>query len=322
MRYSALAELPPPPLGKTGWPWTCESQRLPATMPDGLPWPKVSIVTPSYKQGQFIEETIRSVLLQSYPDLEYIIIDGGSTDCSVDVIKSYEPWLSYWVSEPDLGQANAINKGFALCRGDIVAWLNSDDTYTPNAIQTVVQHILSHACNVIYGNCNLMDETGAVSGVIVPPRVTFDSLIRFWVRNSIPPQPAIFFRRRVLDEIGPLDESLRYAMDYDLWLRMAENHSFDHINAVLGNYRLHSDSKTVSESTDFRPEWHRVSQKYRRVENLQYQLSFWTACGLYKLNILKSLIWGVIKKYSWLKPLENFILKIVGRQYERVARGR
>ena len=105
MHCPTLAELPPPPPDKTGWPWSEESPPLPATMPDGSPWPRISIVTPSYNQGQFIEETIRSVLLQGYPNLEYIVMDGGSTDNSVEIVRNYNSWLAYWVSEPDRGQA-------------------------------------------------------------------------------------------------------------------------------------------------------------------------------------------------------------------------
>ena len=133
-RCPTLAELPTPPAGKTGWPWTVETPPLPPARPDGSPWPRISIVTPSYNQGQFIEETIRSILLQGYPDLEYIIIDGGSTDQSVEIIKKYEPWLTYWVSEKDRGQAHAINKGFARVSGEIGGYLNSDDFYLPNAL--------------------------------------------------------------------------------------------------------------------------------------------------------------------------------------------
>src|SRR5215469_2917833 len=118
MRNARLADLPPPPAGHTGWPWTIESMPSPPARTDGSPWPTISIVTPSYNQGQFIEETIRSVLLQGYPALEYIIIDGGSTDQSVEIIKKYEPWLTYWISESDRGQSHAINKGFKRATGE------------------------------------------------------------------------------------------------------------------------------------------------------------------------------------------------------------
>src|SRR5438105_6022991 len=137
MRCPTLSELPSPPLGKTDWPWTEDSNQSPGQKNHSNPWPKISIVTPSYNQGQFIEETIRSVLLQGYPDLEYIIIDGGSQDESVEIIKKYEPWLTYWVSEQDRGQSHAINKGFDRSTGLILGWLNSDDVLLPNALATV-----------------------------------------------------------------------------------------------------------------------------------------------------------------------------------------
>jgi len=137
MPCPTLSELPPPPLGKAGWPWTKESPQLPDAMPDGHPSSRVSIVTPSYNQEQFIEETVRSVLLQGYPNLEYIITDGGSTDDSVDTIHKHEPWLAYWVSEPDRGQAHGINKGFLRSGGDILGWINTDDTYEKGAVSLV-----------------------------------------------------------------------------------------------------------------------------------------------------------------------------------------
>src|SRR5213592_2149932 len=129
-----LVDLPAPPWGKSGWPWTVESPQLTDTRPDGYPWPRISIVTPSYNQGQFIEETIRSVLLQGYPNLEYIVIDGGSTDESIAILRKYEKWIAHWVSERDKGQSEAINKGFAQATGEIFAWLNSDDVYERGAI--------------------------------------------------------------------------------------------------------------------------------------------------------------------------------------------
>src|SRR5467141_2605988 len=134
MRCPTLAELPPPPAGRSGWPWTQETQSLPSGRADSSPWPRISIVTPSYNQGEFIEETIRSILLQGYPDLEYIVMDGGSTDGSVNIIKKYERWLAYWISENDRGQVHAINKGFSRASGVIYNWINSDDSLRPGAL--------------------------------------------------------------------------------------------------------------------------------------------------------------------------------------------
>src|SRR5437868_3021326 len=132
-----LRDLPPPPAGKTGWPWTQESPSVPPLTAVGKSWPKISIVTPNYNYGAWLEETIRSVLLQGYPNLEYIVIDGASQDNSVAVIEKYAPYLDYWVSERDKGQTNAINKGFARSTGEIMGWLNSDDLLLPNALRNI-----------------------------------------------------------------------------------------------------------------------------------------------------------------------------------------
>ena len=161
MRCPTLDELPPPPPGKTGWPWTEDSPQLPDTGLDGRPWPRVSVVTPSYNQGHFIEETIRSVLLQGYPDLEYVIIDGGSTDSSQEIIRRYERWLVYWVSEPDHGQTRAINKGWTRATGDILAYINTDDCYLNGAIATAAQEFCTKPnIGMAYGNAIIVDEAG------------------------------------------------------------------------------------------------------------------------------------------------------------------
>ncbi len=309
-----LVDFPPPPPEKACWPWTQDDVRPAPSPPEGCAWPRVSIVTPSFNQGAFIEETIRSVLLQDYPNLEYLIVDGGSTDSTLEVIKTYEPWIDYWVSERDRGQTHAINKGFARATGDIVAWLNSDDTYEPHAIRTVVRHMVATGGVVTYGNCNLIDETGARSGVVVPPPVNFESLLKFWsVDCSTPPQPAIFFRRNVLDEVGLLDETLRYVMDYDLWLRIARRYSFSYVGAVLGNCRMHSECKTVSEGSRFMPERYRVSLGYGRSHGLRYRVPYWKSYARYRFLVWRSRIWSLIRRHPSLKPFEHLVLKLCRR---------
>src|SRR5262245_4883167 len=161
MRCPTLFDLPPPPAGKTGWPWTVETPPLPAQRPHDTPWPRISIVTPSYNQCEFIEETLRSVLLQGYPDLEYIVIDGGSTDGAVDIIRKYAPWLTHWVSEPDRGQAHAINKGFDFASGLVLNWLNSDDVFAPEALGHVGELFATEwCCDTLAGFSEIRSEDG------------------------------------------------------------------------------------------------------------------------------------------------------------------
>ena len=307
-------DVPPPPPEKACWPWTQNDVGPAPSPPEGSAWPRVSIVTPSFNQGAFIEETIRSVLLQDYPNLEYFIVDGGSTDSTLQVIKTYEPWIDYWVSERDRGQTHALNKGFARATGDIVAWLNSDDTYEPHGIRTIVRHMLTTESVVAYGNCNLIDEIGVRTGVVVPPPVNFESLLKFWsVDCSIPPQPAIFFRRNVLDDVGLLDETLRYVMDYELWLRIARRYSFSYVNAVIGNYRMHSESKTVGEGNQFNPERYRVSLGYGRSHGLRYRVPYWASYAHFRFLMWRSRVWSLIRRHPLLKPFEHLVLKLCRR---------
>lgn len=259
MRSPARSDLPPPSPERTGWPWTKESPSLPDRMPSGSAWPRVSIVTPSYNQGQFLEETIRSVLLQGYPNLEYLIIDGGSTDGSVEIIRRHEPWLAYWVSEADNGQSEAINKGFAASTGTILAWLNSDDRYRPGAIETAVQALAANLdAGVIYGDCIEIDETGR--DLRTYEARDFD-LRRQVVKQTIP-QPAAFFRRAVWEEIGPLRTDLHYTMDRDFWNRAALHFSFAHVSAVMADMRMHASSKSVSQTVHFTHETEKLYDEF------------------------------------------------------------
>src|SRR5579872_1583448 len=158
MRCPSLQELPPPPPGRIGWPWTEASAPLPATMPDGEAWPGISVITPSFNQARFVEGTLRSVLLQGYPNLEYSVLDGGSTDGSVDIIKKYAPWLKQWVSAPDGGQSAAINRGLQSSSGLFATWINSDDLLCRDALTTHALRVGLDA-NVAYiGDCIYIDE--------------------------------------------------------------------------------------------------------------------------------------------------------------------
>jgi glycosyltransferase involved in cell wall biosynthesis len=246
MRCPTLEELPPPPPGMAGWPWTEECPQLPATMPDGAVWPVLSVVTPSYNQGEFIEQTIRSVLLQGFPNLEYVIMDGGSSDNSVAVIQKYSPWLSYWVSQPDRGQSAAINTGFKHTTGALLGWLNSDDYYMPAAFEVFAQSALAHPkAEVFVGNGRRVTREGrVVDHRVPPPKITLDSLYH-WMNGSDFCQPSCMFRRKAWDIAGQLDESIHLALDVDLWMRMAKaGCQFLTLPNLLTTTLLHKNAKT------------------------------------------------------------------------------
>jgi glycosyltransferase involved in cell wall biosynthesis len=206
-------------------------------------------VTPSYNQGPFLEETIRSVLLQGYPDLEYIVIDGNSTDESVAIISKYEPWIIYWISEPDAGQTDAINKGIRKTSGDILAWLNSDDVYCPEALREIGKSFMTlpHV-DLLYGDCEMIDGSGRVYDRF---NVRSGDIIQLLEENFIA-QPSAFCTREAWEKAGGLDENLHYAMDYDLWLRVfLGGMTSVHLPAVLSRFRYHAASKSGVKSVQF-----------------------------------------------------------------------
>jgi hypothetical protein len=240
----ALADLPPPPPGKIGWPWT-EAPLPLATRPDGGSWPRISIVTPSYNQGRFIEETIRSVLLQGYPDLEYIVMDAGSTDDSVDIIRKYAPWLAVWKSEPDRGQSHAINKGFSRASGAVLGWLNSDDILTPGALGHVGEALGPldrHHIFAGYADIRSVDGETTLWRVDTIPQDFLD-LCRF-LDGRFLAQPSVFFTGAAFEDAGGLREDLHYAMDLDLWLKLAQRSEIVPIRRHLSWMRQHEDTKT------------------------------------------------------------------------------
>jgi glycosyltransferase involved in cell wall biosynthesis len=269
MRSPNLLELPKPPRGKKGWPWTEETPQLPETMPDGQPWPSISIVTPSYNQGRFIEETIRSVLLQGYPNLEYIIMDGGSTDGTLDILKKYSNSL-IWISEPDKGQSDAINKGWRISKGEILAYLNSDDTYMPWAAETAAKFLVENPdVGMVYGRCDIINEYSEVIGEVKTDE--FD-LGQIMCGPNIVPQPSVFIRRTVLDTVGYVDTDLDMAMDFDLWIRIALKFKVQYTPKLLASYRQYPDTKTMSRTFAFWPEYSAIFDKTFRKPDLPKEI--------------------------------------------------
>ena len=203
------------------------------------PLPKITVVTPSYNQGAFLEQTIASVLGQRYENLEYIIMDGGSTDDSAAIIRRHEAQLAYWVSEKDTGQAQALNKGFARATGDIFCWLNSDDFLLPGVLHEVAR-ILGEEDGLIYGDCLSFTERGTRAGVNRPPVHNLD-LLKF-VDYIV--QPSTFWTRSLWEKTGPLNEELHYAFDWDWYLRASELGKVRKVDRIFSAYRIHEAHKS------------------------------------------------------------------------------
>ena len=215
----------------------------------------VSIITPSFNQVSFLEQTLRSVLEQNYPSVEYIVIDGASTDGSADVIKNYKDRLAYWVSEKDSGQAEAINKGLARAKGDIVAWINSDDFYFPGAIASAVKAFEANPeAGMVYGDTVAVDENGEF--IHFPKYAQWD--LKELLTFNIIGQPAVFMRRDVLLKAGFLDPSFHFLLDHQLWIRMASHAPMMYVPERWAAGRFHESAKNIAQAEKFGQEAFRI----------------------------------------------------------------
>jgi glycosyltransferase involved in cell wall biosynthesis len=208
--------------------------------------PLVSIVTPSLNQARYIEHTIESVAAQDYPRIEHVVVDGGSTDGTLEILKRFEHLR--WVSEPDRGQSDAIRKGFALAAGDIFAWLNADDLYLPGAVSTAVAALRRSGAGLVYGAWRQIDEHGATLRDVPSKPWDYERLLE---RANFVSQPTTFFTRAAYEAVGGVDYRYRYAMDHDLWLKIGARFEVCRIEETLAAFRIHAESKSVAEADEF-----------------------------------------------------------------------
>lgn len=290
-----ILELLPALSSKKAWPWTEESQQLSKQKSDGSEWPGITIVTPSYNQGRFIEETIRSVLLQNYPNLEYIIIDGGSNDNTFDIIKKYDQWITYWISEPDKGQSDAINKGFQKSTGIYGNWINSDDLLEKDALWTLAQNIDINEDRVVFlGDYKEIDYDGVLKRISRSDVRKLEELVdlkghwRNGKSNQIG-QQATFFPIKLFKDVGMLNVHNHYSMDYELWGRLLiAGATFYPVHKTIGAFRVYSGQKisdrhkttkslinTASKLITSCPDWGEVKKSYYRRLLLMFSVKYY-----------------------------------------------
>ena len=292
-------------------------------------YPLISVVTPSFNQGRFIDRCIRSVLGQHYPHFEHIVYDNCSTDGTLDILRRY-PHLT-WVSEPDRGQSHAVNKGFWRAHGEIIAWLNADDAYEPGAFQIAARELRADAdVRAIAGRVQVVDAAGHVLRTSTPNVATLDRMIEFWQRGFCLEQCGVLFRREVLAQIGGLDERLHYAMDYEFFLRLVASQPLKLVDAVLARFTLQPESKTgrLRHSAAFVAERERASAAWwgprdtaqyrrRRREGRQHLAEHFANVILHAHRDRDVVDWGAVRNLIRLRPRRILDRHLFGVLVER-----
>lgn len=254
--------------------------------------PKISVVVPSFNQGNFIDETLDSIVSQEYPNYELIVIDGGSTDNSVEIIENYNQHITYWISEPDQGQCDALIKGFERATGEIFCWLCSDDKFLPGAFHRVAMEFQADpTTDFVYGDTEYLYPNGER---VVKPRISYHYQTMLRAFNIIS-QPSAFFSSRIYWKVGGLDSSLHFAMDYDLFIKFGPDLRWRQVRESLSLYRLHRSSKTVSLAGEFDDEWWRV-----RSRALGHPIDHWD----------RFVWWLYTARVVWCYYIERGIVKI------------
>ncbi len=249
---------------------------------------RLSVVTPSYNQGHFIEQTIESVFAQGWPDLDYHVVDGGSTDATTDILRRYEGRL-HWTSEPDKGQGDAVNKGVARSTGEILGWINSDDTYAPGVFEKVMRTFAERPdINFIHGDCHVVDEQGRVLRTWSLGPFNYRQLVRTGWSYII--QPTVFMRRSLFEDVNGIDPSIRLALDYDLWLRMGEAVKPLYFREVMADWRFQADSKTCSQREVGMAESKVIRRRHLRGWSDQPWVWYYDARAALYLKLLEPLV--------------------------------
>jgi glycosyltransferase involved in cell wall biosynthesis len=319
MSSSVFAELPFPPEGKTGWPWTNENIDLPELVDDGTAWPKISVVTPSFNQCQFIEETIRSVLLQGYPNLEFIIIDGASTDFSVEVIKKYEQFVTYWVSAPDEGQADAIAKGLDRTTGEIECYLNSDDVLLPDSLRTVARKFVElKDITWVCGACNTFSDDISRPDSVWVPRSFKMPLFIFGIPAA---QQSTFWKRTARQMVG-FDTTYHFCMDIAFFSRLLDAYGPPLIvDEVLAGFRWQAQSKSSNQQKVWAGDLDRIARywlhrySFRRRIWLKHVWKTWKVRTAFSSYLLGTPLFGEpVGRRQLLRVIASYPLGLLNRQ--------